>query len=146
MYNNLRNSLILAARAGIGIVFLAHGWQKFFTNGLPSTQRGFESMGAPLPDIAAIVAAVIELAGGAGLILGAITPIWAILLFADMAGAYLIAHMGNGMFVSGGGAELVVGLGAGTLLLLVTGAGRFSVDGLLGDRVPGNRGVSTLPV
>ncbi|NUS93372.1 MAG: DoxX family protein, partial [Nocardia sp.] len=125
MYNNLRNSLILLARAGIGIVFLAHGWQKFFTNGIAATQRGFESMGAPLPDISAIAAALIELAGGAGLILGAITPVWAILLFADMVGAYLITHIGNGMFVSAGGAELVIGLGAGALLLLATAAGRI---------------------
>ncbi|MGW5386118.1 DoxX family protein [Nocardia sp. NPDC003963] len=137
--STLRNLLILLARAGLGIVFLAHGWQKFFTNGIATTQRGFESMGAPLPDISAIAAAGIELVGGAGLILGAITPIWAVLLFADMAGAYLITHMGNGLFVNGGGSELVVGLGAGTLLLLCTGAGRFSLDGMAADRVPWNR-------
>lgn len=137
--NTLRNLLILAARTGIGVVFLAHGWQKLVTNGLDATQRGFESMGAPLPDISALVAAVVELAGGAGLILGAATPIWAALLFADMAGAYLIAHLGKGLFVSAGGGELVLVLGAGALLLLCTGAGVFSVDGLLKDRAPWNR-------
>ncbi|MEU4430596.1 DoxX family protein [Nocardia rhamnosiphila] len=137
---DLRNLLILLARVGLGVVFLAHGWQKFVTNGLDATQRGFESMGAPLPGISAILAAAIELAGGAGLILGVITPAWAVLLFADMVGAYLITHMGNGLFVNSGGSELVIGLGAGALLLLCTGAGRFSVDGLLGGRVPWNRG------
>ncbi|MEU1954648.1 DoxX family protein [Nocardia rhamnosiphila] len=137
---DLRNLLILLARVGLGVVFLAHGWQKFVTNGLDATQRGFESMGAPLPGISAILAAAIELAGGAGLILGVITPVWAVLLVADMVGAYLITHMGNGLFVNSGGSELVIGLGAGALLLLCTGAGRFSVDGLLGGRVPWNRG------
>ncbi|MFI2337945.1 DoxX family protein [Nocardia rhamnosiphila] len=137
---DLRNLLILLARVGLGVVFLAHGWQKFVTNGLDATQRGFESMGAPLPGISAILAAAIELAGGAGLILGVITPVWAVLLFADMVGAYLITHMGNGLFVNSGGSELVIGLGAGALLLLCTGAGRFSVDGLPGGRVPWNRG------
>ncbi|MFI2233248.1 DoxX family protein [Nocardia testacea] len=136
---NLRDLLILLARAGIGVVFLAHGWQKFVTNGLDATQRGFESMGAPLPGISAILATAVEFAGGAGLVLGAITPVWAVLLVADMVGAYLITHMGNGLFVTGGGGELVIGLGAGALLLLCTGAGRFSVDDLLGDRVPWNR-------
>ncbi|MEV0105884.1 DoxX family protein [Nocardia sp. NPDC050799] len=136
---NLRNLLILLARVGLGVVFLAHGWQKFVTNGIDATQRGFESMGAPLPGISAILAAAIELAGGAGLILGVITPVWAVLLFADMVGAYLIAHMGNGLFVNSGGSELVIGLGTGALLLLCTGVGRFSVDRLLGDRAPWNR-------
>lgn len=142
--STLRNLLILVARAGLGIVFLAHGWQKFFTNSISATQQGFESMGAPLPDLSAIIAATIELVGGAGLIFGAITPICAALLFANMTGAYLIAHIGKGLFVSEGGGELVVALGAGALLLLCTGAGRFSIDGILGGRVPWHR-LSTVP-
>ncbi|MFD4403987.1 DoxX family protein [Nocardia sp. NPDC058499] len=140
----LRNLLILVARVGLGIVFVAHGWQKFFTNGIAATQQGFESMGAPLPGLSAIIAATIELVGGAGLIFGAITPVWAALLFANMTGAYLVAHIGKGLFVSEGGGELVVALGAGALLLLCTGAGRFSVDGILGRRVPWHR-LSTVP-
>lgn len=137
--STFRNLLILAARLGLGVVFFAHGWQKFFTNGLTATRQGFESMGAPLPDLSAVVAAGLELAGGVGLILGAFTPLWAVLLVANTAGAYLIAHIGKGLFVSTGGGELVLVLGAGVLLLLCTGAGRLSVDGLLGERVPWNR-------
>ncbi|WP_280434213.1 DoxX family protein [Nocardia carnea] len=132
--STFRNLLILVARVGLGVVFVAHGWQKFFTNGIAATQQGFESMGAPLPDLSAIIAATIELVGGAGLILGAATPVWAVLLFANMVGAYLIAHSGKGLFVSEGGGELVVVLGAGALLLLGVGAGRFSADGMLGGR------------
>ena len=99
-------------------------------------------MGAPLPvpDVSAIVAATIELAGGIALVVGVATPIFALVVFADMLGAYLIAHAGHGIFVAQGGAELVIALGAATLLLVSTGAGRFSIDALFGERAPWNRG------
>jgi putative oxidoreductase len=52
-------------------------------------------------------------------------------LFRDLA--LLIARIGLGVvFVANGGYELVVALGVGSLLLAVIGAGRLSIDGLLG--------------
>ncbi|MFV8299171.1 MULTISPECIES: DoxX family protein [Mycolicibacterium] len=135
------NVLILLARVGLGVIFLAHGWQKFVTNGIAATQQGFETMGAPFPEVTAVVAATIEFGGGIGLIIGLATPVWAALLFATMVGAFLIAHTGHGLFAAQGGFELVLALAAPMLLLIVTGAGRFSADGLLGGRLPWNRGV-----
>ncbi|MFE3447097.1 DoxX family protein [Nocardia sp. NPDC059180] len=135
----LRSIAILIARVGLGVVFIAHGWQKFFTNGLSATESGFRGMGAPLPEISAPAAALIELAGGIGLVIGLATPIWALLLVADMVGAYFIAHAGKGLFVAEGGAELVLALGAGALLLAAVGAGALSVDRMLADRAPWNR-------
>lgn len=85
--------------------------------------------------------ATIEFGGGIGLIIGLATPVWAALLFATMVGAFLIAHTGHGLFAAQGGFELVLALAAPMLLLIVTGAGRFSADGLLGGRLPWNRGV-----
>lgn len=127
----IRNVLILLARVGLGAIFLAHGWQKFVTNGIAATQQGF--------------AATIEFAGGVGLIVGLATPVWAALLFATMVGAFLIAHMGHGLFVAKGGFELVLALAAPMLLLIATGAGRLSIDGLLGARLPWNRGIFANP-
>ncbi|WKG04273.1 DoxX family protein [Mycolicibacterium sp. HK-90] len=138
----LRNVLILLARVGLGVIFVAHGWQKFVINGIGATQQGFASMGAPAPDVSAVIAATVELVGGIGLILGLATPVWALLLFAIMVGAFLISHLGHGLFVAKGGFEFVLALGASMLLLVVTGPGRFSVDAALGDRLPWNRGVA----
>ncbi|MFC7448697.1 DoxX family protein [Rhodococcus daqingensis] len=129
-----RDLAILIARIGIGIIFVAHGWQKFFTNGIDKTQIAFEGMGAPMPNVSAIVAAAVELVGGFALIAGIATPIAGILLFLDMVGAFFIVHYDKGIFVSEGGYELVLALGVGSLLLAATGAGRFSVDGILGGR------------
>lgn len=137
----IRNVLILLARVGLGAIFLAHGWQKFVTNGIGATQQGFASMGAPAPELSAVVTATIEFAGGIGLIIGLATPVWAALLFATMVGAFLIAHTGHGLFVAKGGFELVLALGASMLLLLATGPGRLSLDGVLGARLPWNRGI-----
>nr|MDT0524692.1 DoxX family protein [Streptomyces sp. DSM 41633] len=97
------NVLILLARVGLGVIFLAHGWQKFVTNGIAATQQGFETMGAPFPEVTAVVAATIEFGGGIGLIIGLATPVWAALLFATMVGAFLIAHTGHGLFAAQGG-------------------------------------------
>jgi putative oxidoreductase len=125
---------LLIARIGIGIIFVAHGWQKFFTNGIDATQKAFDGMGAPLPDLSAIAAATIELVGGFALIAGVATPIFGILLFLDMLGAFFIVHVDKGIFVSEGGYELVLALGVSSLLIAATGAGRLSVDALFRGR------------
>ncbi|TSD45981.1 DoxX family protein [Rhodococcus sp. KBS0724] len=128
----VRDLGLLIARIGLGIIFIAHGWQKFFTYKIAGTQASFEAMGAPLPKVSAIAAATIELGGGILLIAGVLTPLVGVLLFLDMVGAFFIVHSGNGVFVDAGGYELVLALGVGSLLIAAIGAGRISVDGLIG--------------
>jgi putative oxidoreductase len=126
---------LLIARIGLGIVFVAHGWQKFDDMGLAGTQASFAKMGAPAPELTAYYSTFVELIGGAALLIGAFTAVAGVLLVLDMLGAFLIVHIDKGVFVAGGGYELVVALGVGALLLAVFGAGKFSVDGLLGRKV-----------
>ncbi|GAA0945533.1 DoxX family protein [Kribbella koreensis] len=126
-----RDLVLLIARAGLGVVFIAHGWQKFRTNGLDGTAAGFEQMGVPAPTLSAYYAAAVELIGGAALVLGVLTTVAGVLLALDMAGAFLFVHMSNGVFVADGGWELVVVLGLFALALAATGPGRFSVDGTI---------------
>ncbi|WP_433169123.1 DoxX family protein [Kribbella sp. CA-247076] len=126
-----RDLVLLLSRIGLGVVFIAHGWQKFQTNGLDRTAAGFEQMGVPAPTLSAYYATGIELLGGAALILGVLTPVVGVLLALDMVGALAFVHLSNGVFVSEGGWELVAALGLLSLTLAVVGAGRFSVDNLL---------------
>ena len=126
---------LLIARIGLGIVFVAHGWQKFDDMGLAGTQASFAKMGAPAPELTAYYSTFVELVGGAALLIGAFTAVAGVLLVLDMLGAFLIVHIDKGVFAAGGGYELVVALGVGALLLAVFGAGKFSVDGLLGRKV-----------
>lgn len=128
----LTDSAILLARVGLGVIFVMHGWQKFFTLGLAQVGGQFASYGVPQPQVTAAIVAGVELAAGVALVAGILTPLAGILLGADMAGAFYFVHATNGPFVSQNGWELVVALGVGALLIAAVGAGRFSVDRALG--------------
>lgn len=119
---------LLAARVGLGVVFVAHGAQKLFTWGPSGTADAFAGMGVPAPQISALFAALVELAGGVALVAGVAVPVAGVLLALDMLGAFLLVHVSKGVFIDGGGFELVAALGAGALVLAATGAGRISVD------------------
>ncbi|MEL4358373.1 MULTISPECIES: DoxX family protein [unclassified Luteococcus] len=128
----VRDLALLVTRLLLGVILMAHGWQKFSTWGLSGTAGTFKQMGVPAPQLSAAFAAVVELVGGAALILGIATPVVALLAALNMFGAYLFAHTGSGIFVKEGGWELVGAIGAAALTLVGAGAGRFSIDGLLG--------------
>ncbi|WP_016934026.1 DoxX family protein [Rhodococcus sp. R1101] len=132
----VRDIGILIARLVIGVIFLVHGLQKFGTWGYEGTKAGFEGMGAPAPAISAFVATWIEILGGLALILGVLVPLFGVLLFLLMLGAFFIVHVENGIYASDGGFELVAALGAGALLLAAVGSGAFGVDRLLARKVP----------
>ncbi|MGW0607901.1 DoxX family protein [Streptomyces sp. NPDC002644] len=129
-----RDLAVLLARIAVGLVFLAHGWQKLFTNGIDGTAAFFDSVGVPAATAAAWFAALVELVGGAALVLGVAVPVAGLLLLVNMIGAFAFVHAGAGLFVDQGGYELVLVLGAAALLLAAVGAGRFSVDHLLAGR------------
>ncbi|MFD1505713.1 DoxX family protein [Georgenia yuyongxinii] len=130
----LRDVLLLLARVGLGAVFLAHGLQKFLSYGMAATTESFAAMGVPAPGLSAWVAALVETVGGVALIFGVLTPVFALLLAAEMIGALLIVHLPFGIWVTENGYELVLALAAGALALAAAGAGRFSVDGVLATR------------
>ncbi|KXF87898.1 membrane protein [Rhodococcus ruber Chol-4] len=130
----LRNVGLLVARVVIGIVFLAHGLQKV-NQGYSATKAGFEGMDVPVPALSAFYATWVETLGGIALVIGLLVPIFGVLLLVNMLGAFFFVHIGNGIYVTDGGWELVGALGAGALVLAVVGAGAYSVDALLGRRV-----------
>ncbi len=119
----------LIGRLGVGIVFIAHGWQKFTEFGLAGTSASFEKMGVPLPTISAWFAAIVELAGGVALVAGVALPVVGLLLAVDMLGAWVIVHLPNGL-LGQGGSELVIVLGAAALALGFNG-GAYSLDRVL---------------
>lgn len=133
--STLRDLGLFAARIVLGTIFIAHGWQKLTAWTIAGTTEAFAGMGVPMPQISAPFVAGLELIGGALLILGAATPLVGLLLAGNMLVAALIAHLGSGVFVDGGGWELVGALGAGSLALAAVGAGRLSLDhAILGRR------------
>lgn len=140
MTTSLRRDIaLLVARIALGVVFIAHGWQKLAEYGLAGTAASFGEMGVPLPTVSAWVAAIIEVVGGAALVLGLAVPVAGVLLALDMLGAFLLVHAGNGVFVTENGFELVLALGAGAVVLAGLGGGRFALDHLIAPRIAARR-------
>jgi putative oxidoreductase len=133
-FPTLTDLALLVSRVALGVILLAHGWQKLNEYTLTGTAASFDQMGVPAPAAAATFATAVELVGGAALILGLLTPVVALLNTANLLGALVLVHAGNGIFVENGGYELVLALAAGLVVIAMLGAGKLSVDGLLGRR------------
>jgi putative oxidoreductase len=129
-----RDALLLVARVIVGVVLIAHGAQKLFSYGIGGTAAAFAEMGVPVSSAAAVFATVVELVGGAALLLGAATVVAGALVVLDMLGAFLLVHIGNGVFVTDNGFELVAVIAAVALLLVAVGPGRLSIDHALAGR------------
>lgn len=116
------------ARVLLGVILIAHGWDKFAITGLEGITAFFDSVGVPAAGVAAPVVAVVEIVAGVLLILGLFTRVVGVVSALLMLGAALFAHVSAGIYVANGGWELVGAIGAGTLLLAVNGAGTWSLD------------------
>ncbi|MGI5487950.1 DoxX family protein [Microtetraspora malaysiensis] len=134
MLTRIRPVALLIGRVGIGVIFLIHGWQKLTTMGLSGTTAFFEQIGIPLPGLAAPAVTVLELAGGAALILGAALPVVGTLLALDMLGAIAFVHGGNGFTVDKGGYEFVLALAVAAVAIGFSGGGTLALDTLWGKR------------
>lgn len=127
------DTALLVLRLVIGAIFLAHGYQKVFTFGIAGITAGFTQMGVPLPTLVAPLVSVLELVGGAALVLGVFTRIAGLLLAIDMFCAILIVHGKHGFFLPKG-MEFVLGNMAMALALALAGAGAYSLDAMLARR------------
>lgn len=121
-------------RVVLGTTFLLHGWQKVTEWTVAGTQASFAQMGVPAAELAAPLAAVLELVGGLMLLLGLGTRVVAALLALTMLGALVLVHLPAGFFAADGGIELVLLLAAAAALFALAGPGRWSVDHLLAAR------------
>jgi putative oxidoreductase len=129
-----RDIALLVARVLLGVVMFAHGYQKMVINGIGRTTEGFESLSIPLAIMSASFVTVVEFAGSALLILGALTPFVSACNLVIMGGAVVFVHAKNGIFVADGGWELVGVIGAGFIMLAAVGPGRYSVDHVINNR------------
>lgn len=129
--NTLKHGQNLAttiARIMLGIIFFAHGCQKFFVYGMDNVATNFDMMGAPLPTFSAWLAALAELVGGALLIVGLAIPVMAVILILDMVGAIFIAHIDFGFWAGDGGYELPLALIAGLIAVGFAAHGPLAAD------------------
>ena len=114
---------LLVARVLLGVIMIAHGYQKLVVNGIGRTTAGFESMSIPVAIVSASFVTVVELVGGVLLVLGLMTRTVAGCMGFVMAGAAGFVHVRHGVFVAAGGWELVGSIAGALLALAVAGPG-----------------------
>lgn len=130
-------------RLAVGGVMLPHGLQKtigaFGGYGFSGTM-GFFTDTLQLPWIVAFLVIMAESLGAVALIMGLFTRFCACSLGVVMVGAMIMGHWDHGFFMNWFGAQqgegfeyhlLVIGA---ALSLVVSGGGKFSVDGMLQER------------
>jgi putative oxidoreductase len=125
------------ARLALGIIFFAHGAQKFLGlfggPGMSKTIQFFAQSG--IPHFLAVIAILTEFFGGIAIILGFFTRIAALGLAIDMVVAIYKVHLQNGFFLNnsnGPGFEYNLALIGLALSLLIWGAGNLSIDQVIG--------------
>src|SRR5580765_1087219 len=121
---------ITVLRVVVGVVFLAHGWQKLFELGFHGVAGFFGGAGIPLPFVSAVIVTLVEFLGGIAVIFGLLTRWAAALNGFDMIVAILVVHLKNGLMKPGGYEHPLVMLAA-CVALVMLGPGAASVDGAL---------------
>jgi putative oxidoreductase len=117
-------------RVAVAAVFIDHGRQKLFVYGLAGVTGAFTKMGVPFPGVMGPAIGLLEFFGGIALLIGLLTRVVALGFVCDMLGAILLVQLKRGF----SGFEFEFLLLGSSLALLLTGAGRFSVDALLAGR------------
>lgn len=134
---------LLVLRVVVGALFAGHGLQKlvgwFGGHGLTGTGAAFESLGLRPGRAMAVLAGLAELIGGALLAVGLVTPLAAALLIAVMSTAVATVHWPNGVWAAAGGFEYNLVMVAVAFAVASIGAGKWSLDHVLGLHVAGPR-------
>ncbi len=137
---------LLILRVVVGLTIAAHGYNHIFRGGkIAGTAGWFESLGMRPGIVHAWLASITELAAGAALVLGLLTPLGAAGVAGTMAVAFVTNHRTNGFFIfrPGEGWEYVNVLLWAGLALGATGPGEWSLDDALGfDWVSGTTGLA----
>ena len=134
------------ARIVLGIIFFGHGTQKMLGwyggPGLASSMRTFTEH-LHLPSTLAFLVIAGELFSGIGLIVGLFSRIAALVIALTMVGAIATVHFRFGLFMNwlgsqeGHGIEYHLLAITLALVVVVKGAGAFSLDRLVHEHVSG---------
>ena len=128
----------LALRIPVGLIFMAHGAQKLFGSfggyGLEGTGQWMGSIGLAPGYLMALLAGSAEFFGGLALVLGLLVRPAATALAFAMLVAIFAVHIDKGLFVANNGYEFGLALFAVAVSLVVSGAGRASLDSALVSR------------
>nr|WP_241017564.1 DoxX family protein [Burkholderia sp. Ac-20349] len=132
MFENRKDELILVARILLMVLFVMFGWSKL--TGFSGTVASMASSGVPAPELSTIIAVVMEFVVGIALVVGFHTRLLALLLALYTFGTAIVGHHYWNMTGTVQYDNMIhfyknISIIGGLMLLCVTGAGRYSVDG-----------------
>jgi putative oxidoreductase len=131
-----RDLVLLVVRVGLGVIMVAHAKLEYdFGGSLAGVGELFAQAGVPLPALTGPANVLFEVVGGIAMILGAAVPVVGVLMALNMAGAWAFVHTSGLFALDHNGPELVIALGLLSLVLAVTGSGRFGLDHLIVRRL-----------
>ncbi len=132
---------LIVARAALAWVFFVYGAQKLFGwfNGPgldPTADFMADTAGLKPGSFFALAAGIIEFGGAIALALGLLTRLAGLALFVDMVMAMITVTWAEGLHqVTPPGYELNVALAGLGLVVALLGAGRYSADALVEQRL-----------
>ena len=135
MENDINDGVILAARLLLAALFFIFGWRKLMDR--PGTVSRMVQDGAPFPVLSTAIAIFMELPVAFAVAVGAFTRPSALLLALYTLGTALIAHH-YWIMTAANKIESMesfyknLSIVGGLLLLCITGAGKYSIDAILG--------------
>ena len=131
-----RDLTLLLGRAGLAVLMIAHAKLEYDYGGasIAGVGRLFEQAGVPLPAVTGPANLLLEAIGGVALILGLGVPVIGVLMALNMLGAWVLVHPTALYAADHTGPETVIAIGLLSLVLAVTGSGRFGLDHLIVHR------------
>ena len=139
MMNGINDDLLLAARVLLATLFLIFGWRK--VRDYSGTIDQMVQLGLPTPVLATVISIFMELPVAVAVAIGAFTRPAAALMALYALGTALIGHRywtvkGANYVDSLEGFYKDLSIVGGFLLLYMSGAGKYSIDALLGIATP----------
>ena len=127
---------LLVLRVSVGVTMVAHGYNHIYRGGrIKGTAGWFESLGMKPGILHAWLASITELAAGAGLVVGLLTPLAAGAVIGTLTVALITNHRTAGFFVfrrPTEGWEYLMNLIAACIAIGCAGPGNWSLDKAVG--------------
>ena len=131
---------LLIIRIVVGLVLIGHGSQKllgwFGGHGFAGNVGFLKSLGFKPAVFWALLASLGEFGGGILFVLGLLTPLGALAIFASMLMAVIKVHWKAGFWSQKGGYEYPLVLALVALAAGIVGGGSYSIDALIGFSLP----------
>ena len=131
---------LLILRSVVGLLFAGHGAQKLFGwfggRGMAGHTGIMERLGMSPAPVWAWINALAEFLGGLGLLFGLLTPLAAVGLLGSMIVAIVKVHWPKGVWNTKGGFEFPLTMATVAFVVGLTGPGFYSLDRILGVRLP----------